>query len=325
MSIKDQVLEVLEQNRDTDISGQEIANRLGISRNSVWKAITALRSEGYSIDSSTNRGYRFSSCNDILSEQGIELAFEHEHPDLELVVAEEIDSTQDEAKRMISRGFRGTAAVVAGRQSGGHGRRGREFFSPEGGVYASIIMRNDSPTADAVLITMAAAVATSRAISKTCISKPEIKWVNDIYVGGKKVCGILTEGITNLEAGTIQDVIVGIGVNVGEQEFPEQIAERAGYVELEEGCTRNDLVAAIIEDVLELSTLDGGVSESRREAIAEDYRWLSFVPGMDIEYEANGIVKHAHAVDIDDWGGLVVEDSAGDRSTLRAGEISIRF
>lgn len=325
LSIKDRVLEVLEQNKGADISGQEIADALGVSRNSVWKAISALRDEGYTIDSSTNRGYKLSGDNDILSSPAIEAAFGQEHPGFELVVEQDIDSTQDEAKRMLSNGFCGLGAVVAAHQSGGHGRRGRSFFSPKGGAYVSIIMQNKASTADAVLITMAAAVATSRAIAKTCVSKPEIKWVNDIYVEGKKVCGILTEGITDLETNTIQNVVVGIGVNVGEQEFPEDIASRAGYVVLREGFTRNDLVASIIDNLLELSTLENGLCEEKRKPIAEEYRSLSFVPGLDIEYELGEGTVRAHALDIDDWGGLVVEDEDGKRSTLRAGEISIRF
>ncbi|MGI6217412.1 MAG: biotin--[acetyl-CoA-carboxylase] ligase [Coriobacteriales bacterium] len=335
MSVKQQVLDCLEKNRGIVVSGQELAEKLGVSRNSIWRAVKSLREEGYRIDSGTNRGYVFSDENDILSEEGIRLYLPKSASGIELHVFDEIDSTNNEAKRMLAAGFSGTAAIVANCQTGGRGRRGRSFYSPKGGgVYVTLILQNESTTSDAVLITMAAALATVHAIEKSCSDKPKIKWVNDVYVEDKKVSGILTEGISDLETGSIQSVVVGIGVNVGKQEFPPELAEKAGYVSLKPGFTRNMLVAAMIGNLLELNTLsdqkqssqesgETGERKSGKQSLLDQYRSYSLVFGREVEFELEGKKRRSRAIDIDETGGLIVEDDSGERLVLHGGEVSI--
>ena len=331
MNTKSRVLKILERKCGEDVSGQAIAEELGITRNSVWKAVNALREDGFAIESGTNRGYRLDRNNDLVSAASIAQAFEHAHPELELRVFDELDSTQDEARRMIASGFAGVAAIVARQQESGHGRRGRSFFSPAGGVYATLVVNGSSLSGDAASMTMCAAVSTARAIASLCDCRPLIKWVNDIYVEGRKVCGILSEGVADLESGTMSSVSIGIGVNVGEQDFPSDIADKAGFVELAPGKTRSQLVAAIIENLLDSGVFhacedaEANDIQNVRTRILEEYRELSLVIGMQVDYEMGGCAHAGRALAIDDDGGLVVLDDDGDRHVLRAGEISIRF
>ncbi len=329
MSVKDQVLDILQRNSGDHVSGQAMADELGVSRNAVWKAINSLRSEGCKIGSTTNKGYKLDEGCDAISALAIARAFAHPRPQLELAVFDELDSTQDEAKRMIADGFRGTAAIVARHQTGGRGRRGRSFFSPSGGVYFTLLVNGNELASDAATMTMCAAVATSRAIEANCGCQPRVKWVNDIYVDGRKVCGILSEGTADLESRTMHNVAIGIGVNVGEQDFPDDIADRAGFVELLPERTRSQLLAAIIENLLDSGVFDpaeaAGDAEAIRKRVVDEYRELSFVIGMQIEYEMGGSTHAAKALAVEDDGGLKVLDDDGTEHVLRAGEISIRF
>ncbi len=330
MSTKDRVLQILEYEQNEYISGQKIAQELGISRNSVWLAIKTLRGEGLEILSSTNKGYKLQSDTDYVSASTIAACFKAPYPKLELHVFDELDSTLNESKRMDSNGFEGIAVIVARQQNSGRGRRGRSFFSPNGGVYMTFMCSGCELAGDAATMTMCAAVATAHALQQTCSCKPLIKWVNDIYVDGKKVCGILSEGVADLETKTMSSVSIGIGINVGRQDFPEDLADKAGYVELLEGKTRSHLIAAIVENLLDSGMFygAGGASdnfEAKRKRILEEYRALSFVIGMQIEYELGGQTYSGVATGIDDEGSLLVTENSGAKTILRAGEISLVF
>ncbi len=325
MSTKDDVLEFFESNRGIEISGQDLADKLSCSRNTVWKAVTSLRDEGYKIESGTNRGYKFSEDNDRLSVTGIKCSFPGNLQDLEVRVFDQIDSTNNECKRMAASGFKGSCLVVSDYQTAGRGRRSRSFYSPQGkGVYFSLMLQNNSETADAVMMTMAAAVATARAISEFSDCEPKIKWVNDIFVDNRKVCGILTEGISDLETSTIQEVIIGIGINIGNEDFPQDIAGTAGAITLRKGVSRNMLVAKVVEHIEGMSTLNGDASDKIPDFV-DEYRKLSLVIGREVDYELAGAKHHAKAVEINDDGSLVVEDSDGSMQTLHGGEVSVKL
>jgi len=323
MSTKSDILAFFERNRGAEVSGQELAERLGVSRNSVWKAIVSLREDGYAIDAGTNRGYVFSPDNDVVSEEGIRAALPGGAPDdLDIRVYDEVDSTNNEAKRLLSDGLCGPALVVASRQSAGRGRRGRAFSSPEGGAYLTLVLPGGTAAADATFVTMAAAVAVARAIRSCSACEPRIKWVNDVFVDGRKVCGILTEGTTDLETGTIDNVIVGIGVNTTASDLPVELEDIATGIALNPGCDRNGLVAAIVSELLSLDPLGPGAD---LESLVEEYRASSLVIGERLEYEERGIIFFGRAVDIDETGGLVIEREDGKSVTLHGGEVTLRF
>lgn len=228
ISLKDKILEELERNSDVYISGQTLADRFGVSRNAVWKTINQIKEEGCKVASVNNKGYRLISKNDSLSADKILDNMSDASLKLELKVFNSIDSTNNEAKRMTADGFRGNALIVANEQTKGRGRLGRSFYSPKNtGIYMSFLFSTNAKLSGAVLVTTAAAVAVVRAIESLTNIRPMIKWVNDIYIGNKKVCGILTEAVTDVETGSMQSIIIGIGVNISTEDFPDDIAHTA--------------------------------------------------------------------------------------------------
>lgn len=229
---KERVLRALEAREGAHVSGAQLARELGVTRNSVWKAVNALRREGYHIDATTNRGYALSHEDDLLSASGIRRFLPADAP-LFPTVRKCLDSTNAEALRRAVDGAPEGTVIVAEEQTAGRGRRGRSFFSPAGtGIYLSILVRPALPAERAHLLTCSAAVAVAEAIEACAGVDASIKWVNDVYCRGKKVAGILTEGSFDLEGGVLQHAVVGIGVNVRPPHagFPAEIAERAGAV-----------------------------------------------------------------------------------------------
>lgn len=308
MTLKDSILACLAEKPGQAVSGQDMAEKFGISRNAVWKSIVQLRQEGYEIRSATNRGYALADSG-RLCEALIRAYMGGAAP---VYGFDSIDSTNTEAKRRILAGESGFL-VLAERQTAGRGRRGRSFFSPAGsGLYMSAALSVDIPLEQAVNVTSYAAVCVRRAIKEITGLECGIKWVNDLYLDGKKVCGILTEAVTDFESGSVAGVVVGIGVNLTESAVPEELRSIVGFL----GCegVKNRLAAAIAQ---QLFRFDG---EDR--SYMADYRAYSAVLGREVSYTVSGEKRRGVAADIDDAGGLVVETAAG-RDILRSGEISL--
>lgn len=349
-SSRDKVLALLESEKGAYISGEEIASILGISRTAVWKAVNNLKKDGYMIDSVTNRGYCLSQGSDILSESALR-GYLHGCPPLEMDVFDTVDSTNTVCLKRASDGDRRTYAAVAGGQTRGRGRRGRSFFSPDGtGLYMSILLRPSGLAADqAVRFTTVAAVAVSEAIEAVSGREASVKWVNDIYVGGRKACGILTEASFNPEDGTLDYAVVGIGINVYEPHggFPEEIRERAGAlagpVQMQdqsgtghvsntviENGGRNRLAAEILSRFF--SYLDENLAPAATSAAdpvpryAAEYRRRCFVIGRDVDVlKAGSEPRQAHVLGVDDECRLEVRYTDGTVEALSSGEISIRL
>ena len=316
MAVKQELLKLLESSKGIYLSGEKIAESLGVSRAAVWKAINSLKSEGYEIESVTSRGYMLSAESDMLSEEGIKLHLKHEIP---LHYYHETDSTN---KRCIALALEDAAhgtCAVADKQTAGRGRLGRSFYSPSStGIYLSLVLHPAFDISKAVLITVAASVAVARAIEKVCKVTPEIKWVNDIYIDGKKVCGILTEAVTDFESGQIKAVVPGIGINCSTTEFPEEIRDVAGCIP--GSFSRNELAAAVIDELLDIAD-----NIEEREFI-EYYRSHSLIIGKDINIlKAGKEPVPAHAEGIDENGGLIVSYADGSGETITTGEVSIRI
>lgn len=323
MSVREEVKKLLEANRDKSLSGQEIAEQIGVTRAAVWKAVNTLKQEGYRIEAVNNRGYRLLEESDILSPEGIKLELDEKYRNYKIDVYKTIDSTNQEVKRQALEGAGQGLVVLAEQQTMGKGRRGRSFYSPAGtGIYMSVLFRpSPEQSKDVVLVTTAASVAICRAIRRVLNEEPEIKWVNDIYFRGKKVCGILTEAVSDFESGQIDTVVVGIGINyhVPEDGFPEEIRGIAGSVCTDENMIpRNSLVAAVLNELFAIYE-----KLSEREYM-EDYRRWSNVIGKDVRFTSGDGWMDAKALDIDDNGGLLVQLDNGEKKTLRTGEITLR-
>lgn len=234
----------------------------------------------------------------------------------------EIDSTNNRAKELAIEGAPHGTTVLALRQSAGRGRFGRNFYSPEdSGVYISFILRPDISADRAVMITSMAAVAVARAMEKVANVQASIKWVNDVYLGAKKACGILCEAGLDFENGRMQYVVAGIGVNVGPMDFPEELGKIATSISNEcgEKVSRGRFCAELINELNALyPQLESG-------AFMAESRARSNVIGRDVFVLRGSDRYPARVLDIDDNGSLVVETPDGRRDVLHSGEISLRF
>ncbi|MCR5288659.1 MAG: biotin--[acetyl-CoA-carboxylase] ligase [Treponema sp.] len=335
-STKAIVLEALARVTSPDgyVSGEELALKYALSRVAIWKAVALLRKEGIAIEGRKNKGYRLVSKEEPLRADLI--AAQLQDDSVQIAVFDTIDSTNTEAKRRcISHPGHELhrSVIVAVSQTAGRGRLGRAFYSPaKSGVYLSIIYMPPGGVKEPAAMTATAAVAVCRAIQTVYGIDPSIKWVNDIFYNGRKVCGILTEGITNFETGTIDTAIIGIGINItdGKQGFPEEIQHVAGSIlgdtvvqdaaeSHESRSSRNVLVAQVIKQVL--AVLDSGTS------VMEEYKQRSLVIGQKvtvspvIDHEKEDFV--ATVIDIDEKARLIVEDADGKKIILNSGEISL--
>ncbi|MBQ9062134.1 MAG: biotin--[Eubacterium sp.] len=284
-SSREKILSLLEYNRGTFISGEQLAEQLQISRNSVWKAVRALRKEGYAITAVTNRGYCLTAENDSLSAQGIRSyllaseahrtaqvqmeasSAERHHLKAELHVYEELPSTNMTAKELAIQGAPHGTVVIAERQTAGAGRASGSFFSPEGGLYMSIIIRPARLTegsAEGMKGTGAgsrrAAEETARAIEAVCGVTPEIRGMGDLFLQNRKICGILTESGGELETGITHYLVLGIGIHFSTpaDAFPEALRSTSGSIFPDASAAgnrpvhanRNHLAAEIIRRIL---------------------------------------------------------------------------
>lgn len=315
MNLRDNIIYLLEKNKGSFISGQEIAERFSVSRSAVAKCIAALKNEGYVINSVNHIGHCLDASSDILSVQGIKAHLSH---DADIIVYDIIGSTNNEAKRICADGIERDVIIAANGQTDGRGRRGKTFYSPsKSGLYFSIILHPEIELADATGITAAAAVAVSKVIAEATKKGPKIKWVNDVFIDNKKVCGILTEAVTDFETMHLQAVIIGIGINLTTEEFPDEIKDIASSV----GCVTNrcEIIAKIFSEV---KTLCDRLPD---RSFMNDYRKFSLVIGRNVNFVKNGINYTAKAEDILDDGSLLVITENGEEILLNSGEISIKL
>jgi len=324
VTTKEKLLALLEDSKGTFFSGEEIARTLQVSRAAVWKAVNALREDGYTIDAATNKGYRLSPDSDILSPQGIRRFLKPEYRDLDLTVLPTAPSTNALVREKANQGRPEGCIIIACEQTDGRGRYGRQFFSPaDTGVYLSLLLR---PTAyspqQATCLTAAAAAAMCQAIEAVTGQRPGIKWVNDIFLHGKKVCGILTEAAVGLETGTLNYMVLGAGVNLypPAEGFPEEIQSIAGSV-LERSCpeAKNRLVGEFLNRFWDF------YSHPECRAYLEDYRARSLAVGRRVTVLSNGQAVSAYAYGIDDDFRLLVRCENGDTEALSYGEIRIQL
>ena len=321
MTNKEKLLALLEDSKGMFFSGEEIARTLQVSRAAVWKAVNALREDGYTIDAVTNKGYRLSPDSDILSPQGIRRFLKPEYRDLNLTVLPTVPSTNALVREKANQGCPEGCVIIAREQTAGRGRYGRQFFSPaDTGVYLSLLLR---PTAysprQATCLTAAAAAAMCQAIEAVTGQHPGIKWVNDIFLHGKKVCGILTEAGTDLESGRLEWLVVGIGLNLTSTaaDWPPELADKAGslYPGGPAPVPRAALAGAIARELLALGP---------GEDCLDEYRARCFVPGHWVTVCTGSETYAARALAIDDAGRLVVRRENGREEALRCGEVTTR-
>jgi len=325
MSTKDTVLALFEKNKGFFVSGERIAEELDISRTAVWKAVKKLQSEGYEIKAITNRGYCLDKDSDVLTVRGIRSCLSEECTQiLRPEVFVRVDSTNNVCCEKAEAGENEGYVAVSGSQSAGRGRRGRDFFSPAGsGIYMSILLRPEGFSQKQILkLTTMAASSVSEAIEAVSGRQAGIKWVNDIYMDGRKVCGILSEAAYNGTDPDPEYVIVGIGINAytPKEGFPKVIENIAGSIfDYPSPNLKNHLAAEVLNRFM------GYYKGYSDKDCFEEYRNRSIVIGKNIEVLKKTGPVSARAIGIDDDCGLIVRYEDGSEEVLNSGEISIRL
>ena len=330
---KDNVVSIL-KNAKTYVSGEAISRELGISRAAVNKAVKSLRSEGYTIDSVTNKGYILLNGPDHLSAGEIQAHLGEERMK-RVICLESTPSTNLHLHGIAYEAPDGTVAV-ANEQTAGRGRLGRSFASPKDtGIYLSYLMKPSVMPSEATTVTAWTAVATARAIERVCGVAPEIKWVNDIVLDYKKVSGILTEMSLESETGRIQSIIIGIGINVNEVDFPLDLADKAISLRMKLGApvSRAKLAAALIE---ELDRMYEAWPENTGEYL-EEYRNRCHMVGQEVSVfsvapvsadeigkDAARTPRHGVVLGINPDFSIQVRFEDGHEEALNSGEVSVR-
>lgn len=318
MSLKEQILHILIEHRGQTVSGQQLANQFHVSRAAVWKAIRTLKEEGHLIQAGQNRGYTLLPNSDVLSVTAIApLLLPPLNSEL-LTVVSQCSCTNDYMRQLAIHSAPAGTCFLADTQTNGRGRQGRTFYSPSGGLYLSMLLRPSLPIHESTFLTTAAAVAVCRAVKNICNISLKIKWVNDLFLNGKKVGGILTEAVTNLEGGTFEYAIVGIGLNIFFREpVPDQLTSiiTSLYDTEPDQAIRCKLAAAILNELYQL--------EQNPSSSLEEYRTLNFVPGKTIQIASGIRTGIAKALSITDQGHLLVEYPDHTQMTLNSGEVRI--
>lgn len=325
MSVKNEVLNMLEQNKGCYFSGAALADELHVSRNAVWKAVNSLKNSGYKIDAVTNKGYCLLPDSDILSAQSICKYLNPALGKLDIQVYQSLSSTNTVLKELAAEGAPEGTVLVAETQTAGKGRLGRSFHSPsDTGIYFSILLRPSMPANESLFLTTAAAVAVCQGIEAVSCCKADIKWVNDVYIQDKKVCGILTEGSFNAETGKLDYAVVGIGINVcpPKSGFPEELKDIAGSVftrEEDSVNSRSRLIAEVLNNFIDHYT-----HFSERKFFSE-YKSRSFLLGRRIYIVEGDTLTPATALNLDDECHLIVKFDDGTIKQLSSGEVRIKI
>jgi BirA family biotin operon repressor/biotin-[acetyl-CoA-carboxylase] ligase len=320
---KDKVLAILKRSGSC-VSGEEMSRALGVSRAAVNAAVMALRSDGYEIGSGTNRGYELKNAPDRLN-MGELMALLPEERLKTVVCLDSVDSTNDRLRAMAMDGAPDGQIVLANCQTRGKGRLGREFRSPaDKGVYMSLLLRPESAPADMAPVTAWTAEAMCGAVERACGARPGIKWINDLVMDKKKICGILTEMSVESESGRVQFVIIGVGVNANEtpEDFPPEIRNVAGSIMEAAGgpVSRAKLAAEMING---FDALRAGWPGAR-ESVLAGYRRDCLTPGNEVVLISAGREERAFAEGVDDSFGLAVRLRNGERRVINSGEVSVR-
>lgn len=322
MDSTEQVLELLED-AEGPLSGEEMARRLGISRNSVWKAVQRLREDGYEVEAATNRGYRLVSSESALTPQGVRRLLSGPARGCAIDVRDTVTSTNTVLKSIAEQGGAEGMVLIAQQQTQGKGRLGRTFLSPKGtGLYISILLRPKFSAEESLSVTTAAAVAVAEAVDSITGRHAMIKWVNDVYLQGRKVCGILTEASVDFENGGLHYAVLGIGVNIQEPPggFAPEIRDVAGalYGDEAPAGARVKLAVEI------LNRFFGFYEEVTQRTFMEAYRQRSLLTGMEVTFTQGDTVQEGLVLGVDEEARLQVRLADGEERWFSAGEVNIK-
>ena len=317
--------EILKMLRETDgyISGQELCNKFGVSRTAIWKVMKQLKEAGYNIEAQQNKGYHIVSAPDVMDAAELKSIWKPKWVGCEILYFDSIDSTNTKAQELAEKGYPSGTLVVADKQIAGKGRRGRNWESPSGcGIFMTLMLKPDINPNNASMLTLVSALAVAKALADITGKDAKIKWPNDIVIDGRKVCGILTEMSAQFDY--INNIVIGIGINVNNSSFPEEISATASSLRLLSGgkkYRRAEIIEKIMEYFekyysifLETEDLSALVNEYNAMLVNMKKQVKVLDPKEPFEGTAMGITK---------TGELIV-DTWESRKLVSSGEVSVR-
>ena len=320
--MKAEILRLLKES-DTYISGQQLCEQFQVSRTAIWKVIDQLKKEGYEIEAVRNKGYRLIDSPDVMSKAEIESLMDTKWAGSNVVYYDEIDSTNNRAKEAGDNKAPHGTLFVADMQVAGKGRRGRVWQSPAGSsIYMTILLYPEISPLKAPQLTLVMAIAVAEGIKEVTGLDTKIKWPNDIVVNGRKICGILTEMSTEIDY--INHVVIGAGINVNQDDFPEDIRKTASSLKMELGkqVKRSELIAAIMKSFEK--DYEIFVKTEDLSGLQELYNSMLVNLDRDVKVLEPGNEYEAHALGINKTGELIVRTAEGEEKEIYAGEVSVR-
>lgn len=320
--MKTEVLKALQEGNEQYVSGEQLSELLGVSRTMIWKIINQLKADGYVIESSSRKGYRLAKGQDLLSQEALNIAFQDHKWIKGVEYHETIESTNLRAKRIAVDSETSQVLIVSDEQNAGRGRLGRHWHSQKGeGLFSSYLLRPDIEPEESFQMTLVAAVSMARAIEDVTDLEAGIKWPNDILIGRKKVCGILTE--MSAEWQKVNYLVLGIGVNVNQTAFDKEIEAIATSLKIESGhaVNRLDLLKACVNYIAyyERALYEKNVHEE----LLKLYKEKSATIGQRVRVIGKE-ERFGLALDMDDKGALLVRFEDGTESYVNHGEVSVR-
>lgn len=319
-----ELLDILNDNVDSFISGQQICEILGITRSAVWQHVKELRSAGYQIESVTNKGYKLCNSSDVFNSYEVGQYLNTEFVGRDIEFYEKIDSTNDEAHKLAVNGCKDGLTIVSDVQTKGRGRFGRNWASSGGkGIWTSVVLRPKLRPQDVGLITLAVAIAVIDAIKVCTGIEAFVKWPNDIIIDNKKVCGILTEMSTDPDR--INFIVIGIGLNVAhrESDFSKELRNKATSLKVvgKEDYSRSKILGVLLNEIERIYNI---LCSGDNVYIINAWKERSLIFDKKISYYSNNLNGSGYAKEINDDGNLIVESYDGSQVILRSGEVSVR-
>ena len=324
MTLRQSILMALKENNGEWLSGEVLSASLDLSRTMIWKQIKQLKAEGYVVESSSKKGYRLVACPDILSADEVCPGLITEvFGRRDYFYYPSIDSTNRQARILASQGYPEGTVVVADMQTDGRGRRGRSWYSPAGqGIYMSLILRPRIPLKEISRISLMPAVALAETLQEELGLAARIKWPNDILINHKKIAGILSEAITDMDG--IEFVVIGMGLNINnpESDFPDDFRTDPTSIltEMKQPASRVRILQSLLAKLeYHYQLLQKG---DFVETLAAGRR-MSMVIGQKVSLETSQGIVTGRAVDIDENGFLLVDEGSGVQHTVISGEIEV--
>ena len=308
---------------DTYVSGQDLCDHLGVSRTAVWKAINKLKENGYEIEAISNKGYCLKKVPDLVTEEACLSAIHTKWAGRQVVYSPSMDSTNTKAKQLAETIEAHGLLVITDKQNAGKGRRGRGWDSlPGNSICMSLVVKPKILPMNASMLTLVAALSVSEGIDLVTNLKTRIKWPNDIIVGTKKVCGILTEMSADMDQ--INYIVIGIGINTGVTTFPDEIAQKATSLKLESGkdILRADLIAAIM-DCFERN-YETFVKTEDLTLLMQQYEKRLVNVGQKVRVLEPAKEYIGVSEGINERGELLVRDENNQLKIVLSGEVSVR-